>query len=182
MARIAGFKGEYLWELDICDHHLRALAEAIPADRYGWRPVETARSVSEVFVHIAAGNFMLLDMIGIPVPPEMYPPVTAEGVKRVMALIMRNQALAQSVTAKSDIVKMLHASLAATKEAFTQATAEQLDTPVLFFGEQTTVRRVYLRLLAHTHEHMGQLLAYVRTMGQKAPWEDPLEMMKARMG
>jgi len=34
---------------------------------------------------------------------------------------------------------------------------------------------LYLRMLAHSHEHMGQAIAYVRSMGIKAPWPDPLK-------
>ena len=39
-------------------------------------------------------------------------------------------------------------------------------------GEQTTVRRVYLRLLAHADEHMGQMIAYLRFNGIAPPWPD----------
>jgi len=42
----------------------------------------------------------------------------------------------------------------------------------MFFFEQTTVRRIYLRALTHMHEHMGQLIAYTRAMGAPAPWPD----------
>ncbi len=181
MARIPGFKGEYLWELDIADHHLAASAEAIPADRYDWRPAGDARSVSEVLVHIAAGNFALLNMVGVPLPPEWYPALAEQGVDRFFALIMRNRALEQAVTAKPDMIAMLRQSLAAVRDAFTQASLEDLDRPGTFFGEQTTVRRVYQRILAHTHEHMGQMIAYVRTMGLKAPWEDPFEQVRAHV-
>ena len=52
--RLPGFKGEYLWEFDIADRQLSALAEAFPAERYGWRTAETARSVSEILVYVAA--------------------------------------------------------------------------------------------------------------------------------
>jgi hypothetical protein len=55
-----GVKGEYLWEFDIAERQLLALAEAFPAERYGWRPADTARSVSEVLVHVAAGNLRCL--------------------------------------------------------------------------------------------------------------------------
>ena len=58
--RLPGFKGEYLWEFDIAERQLLALAEAFPAERYGWRTAETARSVSEVLVHLAAGSRMFL--------------------------------------------------------------------------------------------------------------------------
>jgi hypothetical protein len=34
-----------------------------------------------------------------------------------------------------------------------------------FFGEETTVRRVYLRLLAHASEEMGQMIVYQRFNG-----------------
>ncbi len=178
--RLAGFKGEYLWELDIAEHHLLAIADAMPAERYDWRPAADARSVSEVFVHVAAGNFALLDMAGAPVPREIYPPIAAQGAERFFALIMQNLEMAKRVTAKADVSNMLRASLAAWRSAFTQATAADLDRQGSFFGEQTTVRRVYLRLLAHTHEHMGQLIGYVRAMGLKAPWPDPLDTVKGR--
>jgi len=61
--RIPGFKGEYLWELELPSKHVMALAEAFPADKYGCRAGTHVRSVSEVFV--ALGNFLLLDMAGV---------------------------------------------------------------------------------------------------------------------
>ena len=33
--RLPGFTGEYLWEFDIADRQLVALAEAFPLERYG---------------------------------------------------------------------------------------------------------------------------------------------------
>ena len=54
--RLPGFRGEYLWEFDFAEKQLLALAEAFPAERYAWRPAETARSVSEVLVHVGAGG------------------------------------------------------------------------------------------------------------------------------
>jgi len=59
-ARIAGFRGEFLWELEIAIRQSVAMAEAIPPEKYDWCPDTKARTVSEVFVHVATGNFMLL--------------------------------------------------------------------------------------------------------------------------
>jgi len=70
--RIDGFRGEFLWELDIAERQMIALAEAIPPGKYDWRPDEKARSVCEVFVHVAAGNFMLLDIVGTTAPSDLY--------------------------------------------------------------------------------------------------------------
>lgn len=61
---LPGFKGEFLWEFDIAQRQLLTLADAFPTERYAWRPVETARSVSEVLVHVAVGNLTLLGIVG----------------------------------------------------------------------------------------------------------------------
>ncbi len=179
--RISGFKGEYLWELDIAEHHLMALADAIPPERYLWAPAEGARTVAAVLIHVAAGNFTLLEMVGVPGPLELYDGLEGEGMRRFLALVLKNQVLEKTITAKPDVVKMLGRSMAAVRDAFTGATAEELDRPGDFFGERTTVRRAYLRLLTHTHEHMGQLIAYVRAIGLPAPWADPMEYVHAEM-
>ena len=57
-------------------------------------------------------------------------------------------------------------------QSFGQADDAELDRRLHFFGEETTVRRVYLRLLAHAHEHMGQMIAYLRFNGIAPPWPD----------
>jgi uncharacterized damage-inducible protein DinB len=37
-------------------------------------------------------------------------------------------------------------------------------------GGETTVDGVMLRILVHNHEHMGQSIAYARTIGVVPPW------------
>ena len=78
--RPGGFRGEFLWELEIVERQLIALAGAIPEEQYDWRPHATARSVPEVFVHIATGNFMFLDVIGAPPPGDLYGEMTRKGM------------------------------------------------------------------------------------------------------
>ena len=170
--RLPGFKGEYLWELDIAERQLLALAEAFPADRYGWHPAETARSVSEVLVHIAAGNLTLLGIVGVEAAPDLYGKLEGEIIPRMMAMIEKNSSLEKSKTDKSEIVALLKRSFEALRAAFTDAPSTELERRDVFFGERTTVRRVYLRGLAHVHEHMGQLIGYTRMMGMPAPWTD----------
>jgi hypothetical protein len=53
-----------------------------------------------------------------------------------------------------------------------QTSDAELERGLHFFGEDTTLRRVYLRLLAHAHEHMGQMIAYCRFSGIELPWPD----------
>ena len=69
-----------------------ALAEAFPAERYGWRPAETARSVSEVLVHVGAGGRSLLVLLGVKAEPDLYGKLEGEGVARVMAMLEETRA------------------------------------------------------------------------------------------
>jgi hypothetical protein len=87
--RIDGFRGEFLWELDIAEGQIVALAEAIPAEKYDWRPDEKARSVGEALVHVAAGNFMLLDIVGTAAPADLYGEVSAQGQEHFWGLVKR---------------------------------------------------------------------------------------------
>jgi uncharacterized damage-inducible protein DinB len=170
--RIAGFRGEFLWELEIATRQSVAMAEAIPPEKYDWRPDAKARSVSEIFVHVAAGNFMLLDVTGVAAPIDLYAQLPADGQERFAGLIRRNDELAASVREKNAVVALLKRSLQAVNQYFNQASDPELDRRLHFFGEETTVRRVYLRLLAHAHEHMGQMIAYMRFNGIAPPWPD----------
>lgn len=170
--RLPGFKGEYLWEFEFPERQLMALAEAIPADKYSWRPADRARSVSEVLVHIAVGNFLLLDVVGVPLPADLYGQIEGDGFQRMVALIRMNDGFEKTITAKADIVPLLARSLAAVKASFTDTSDADLAKPGPVFGEESTARRVYLRMLVHMNEHMGQMVAYTRSMGNPAPWPD----------
>jgi uncharacterized damage-inducible protein DinB len=171
-SRIPGFRGECLWELDIVTRQCLSLAEAFPAETYDWRPDPKARSVSEVFVHVASGNFMLLDMVGLRVPEDLYGSITSAGSDRFKALMQRNDELVAQTREKIAVTALLRRSLTAASDAITRTSDAELDRSIFFFREQTTVRRVYLRLLAHNHEHMGQMIAYLRSSGIAPPWQD----------
>jgi hypothetical protein len=170
--RLPGFRGEYLWELEIAERQLTALAEAFPEERYSWRPDEKARSVGGVFVHLAAGNFMLLDLLGVAVPADLYPGVAGEGRERFTTLVRANDELDRRVWEKPAVRDLLSRSLSAVRESVIGATDDTFEGPVFFFGEQTTIRRGHLRALAHMHEHMGQLTGYMRMNSLAVPWPD----------
>jgi hypothetical protein len=62
-----GYDGEWVH----VSRQLVALAEAIPAEKYAWRPAPGVRSTSEVFMHIALANFYLLSITGPKLPEDM---------------------------------------------------------------------------------------------------------------
>lgn len=173
---IASFQQEYLAELEIAETQLLALAGAVPEESYGWSPVLGARSFSAVLVHIAVGNLLLLYRAGVRIPPvpNLYGSVEGEPVARVVAIIRKNVAMEGTIVAKSEVVDLLRRSFQAVAEAMEAVTPDDLEVRGNFFGKPEAVRRLYLRMLAHSHEHMGQAIAYVRSMGYKVPWPDPL--------
>ena len=128
------------------------LAEATPEEKFSWRPAPGVRSTSEVYMHIALANFYLLSVTGPKMPAEL---------KREME---------KSVTAKADVINWLKSSLTAVKEAHASITAKDLDRKVHIADRDATVDGMYLRLVVHANEHMGQLIAYARMSGVAPPW------------
>ena len=146
-----GYDGE-------CAHvssQLISLAVAIPADKYSWRPAPGVRSVSEVYMHIALANFYLLSITGPKIPADM-----------------TSNDLEKTVTAKADVISWLKRSLDAVKTARAQLKPGDLQRKVKIQGKEVTVDGMYLRIIIHDNEHMGQLVAYARMNGIVPPWSE----------
>src|SRR5512135_3703568 len=65
---VAGYRSEVLAEVMIQEDKFLRLAEAIPAEKYTWRPAPDVRSVAEVFLHVSAANYNLYKLVGTPPP------------------------------------------------------------------------------------------------------------------
>jgi uncharacterized damage-inducible protein DinB len=151
------FQTEGLWEgydgeWTHVSQQLVALADAIPAEKYSWRPAPGVRSVSEVFMHIALANFSLLSFTGPKMPADMKPD------------------LEKTVTKKADVIQWLKRSLDAVKTARAHLKPGDLERKVEIHGKTVTVDGMYLRIIVHANEHMGQLVAYARMNGIVPPW------------
>ncbi len=152
-AQLEGIWEGYDGEWSHVSHQLIALAEATPADKYAWRPAPGVRSVSEVYMHIAIANFYLLSVTG----PKMPADLTSGDIEK-------------TVTAKADVTGWLKRSLDAVKTARAQLKPGDLQRKVRIGGKETTVDAMYLRIIIHDNEHMGQLIAYARMNGIVPPW------------
>jgi uncharacterized damage-inducible protein DinB len=150
----AGIRGELEAQLADAERKLVALAEAIPQDKYGWRPAEGVRSVSEVFVHVAGANFMITGIAGVPRDTSVR--ITAETER--------------TLTDKAAVVDLLRRSFAHVRQAVAQVPEAELDAAVQLFGRPSTKRGVFLLLATHAHEHTGQAIAYARMNGVTPPW------------
>ena len=145
-----GYDGEW----GHVSRQLIALAEATPPEKFAWRPAPGVRSMSEVYMHIAIANFYLLSVTGAKepdVPDEME----------------------KTVTAKADVIRWLKRSLDAVQTARAQLKPGDLQRKVKIEGKVVTVDGMYLRIIIHDNEHMGQLVAYARMNGIVPPWSQP---------
>jgi uncharacterized damage-inducible protein DinB len=143
-----GYDGE--WKH--VSQQLLALAEATPAEKFSWRPAPGVRSTSEVYMHIAVANFYLLSTIGPKMPADLKP-----GAEK-------------TVTSKAEVIDWLKRSLEAVGKAHAEAKPADLDRKATLFKRETTANAVFLRMIIHNNEHMGQLIAYARMTGIVPPW------------
>jgi uncharacterized damage-inducible protein DinB len=143
-----GYDGE--WKH--VSQQLLALAEATPAEKFSWRPAPGVRSTSEVYMHIAIANFYLLSVTGPKMPADL------------------NDDMEKTVTSKAEVIAWLKRSLEAVKTAHAAETPKDLERKVKIEGRDATVDGMYLRIIVHANEHMGQLIAYARMTGVVPPW------------
>lgn len=147
----SGFRAEFLQDLDGVQKKIIDLAAAIPAEKYTWRPVPGVRSVSEVYMHIAGGNYFLASFVG------MKPPVNDE------------RSL-ERINDKDRVLAELRKSFVHIRTAALNCSDTDLDRPIRMFGNDTTVRGAFIQALTHLHEHLGQSIAYARMNGVVPPW------------
>ncbi len=148
-----GWAGEF----EVAASQLLALAEATPPEKFAFRPAPGIRSTSEVYMHVAVGNYWLLSQAGVKPGGQHWPdkiPPDAE----------------KTITAKSDVVRWLKDSLAAVRASHGSVDGSRR---VKFLGADVPASNVLLRILVHNHEHMGQSIAYARMSGVTPPWSTP---------
>jgi uncharacterized damage-inducible protein DinB len=145
-----GYDGEWLH----VSKQLVDQANAIPADKYSWRPAPGVRSVSEVFMHIAIANYYLLSETGAIQFPKALDVDGAES----------------KINSKAEVIDWLTKSLEAVKTARAKETPAALAKKVHIADRDAPRDGIYLRILVHANEHMGQLVAYSRVNGIVPPW------------
>ncbi|MFL6447480.1 MAG: hypothetical protein ACJ746_07295 [Bryobacteraceae bacterium] len=58
------------------------------------------------------------------------------------------------------------------KKAHAGLSPTDRERKITLAGRGATVDGIYLRIIIHTHEHMGQLIAYARFNDISQPWSE----------
>ena len=160
---VTGYRSEVLAEVIVQEDKFTRLAEAIPADKYAWRPSPDVRSFAEVFLHVAGANYNLYKLVGTP-PPT--------------GLDLKN--IEKSTTDKAKVIATLKDSYAHAKKAITAMPDADLDKSMDWFGGKITERGILLFVVRHGAEHLGQSIAYARFIGVVPPWAEDARKASAK--
>lgn len=152
----AHIRDEYVADLDTVHVKILALAKAIPADKYSWRPAAGVRSVSEALMHVASEWwFFSPRSIAAKEPADFGSP------KEKLASL-------EKITSKDQVIDQLDKSWAHFAAQARTVDAAQLTGKYKPWG--MTIDAAALSMAGDLHEHLGQLIAYSRSVGVKPPW------------
>ena len=132
---------------------LVTLANAMPEDKYGFKPTPAQRTFGEHVLHIAQINVMLTKALGGKTPEP---------------------AINMKATTKADMIKAMSDSFdygAKVIAEFNNATIQEtIQAP--FMGPSTRARIMFF-LNGHTQDTYGQMVVYLRLNGQTPPASAP---------
>ena len=155
----SGFQADFLGQINWVEKEIVDLEQAMPQEKFTWRPAEGVRSVSEVYMHMAFSNYLLFSFMGYEPPAG----ITLTG--DIMADAKNWEA---TTTDKGKIADILRKSMDHVRATAPQVT--DLEKKVDFFGQSLTLRSMMMNVLEHLHEHLGQSIAYARMNGVVPPW------------
>jgi uncharacterized damage-inducible protein DinB len=153
MAASAAVRGEIVRQVEDAQKKLLALAEAMPAEKFDWRPGTGVRSAGEVFAHVSGANFFLPTLWGGKMPAGVDP-----------------RSFEKDGGDKAKTVATLKQSFDHVLQALQAVPDGDFDKTAKLFTRDGTVREAMLIVATHAHEHLGQAIAYARMNGVTPPW------------
>lgn len=161
LAQGGGLMADLIRDAEQVEKKIVALAKAMPEDKLTWRPAAGVRSPAEVFLHLASDNYLLPVAVGVEPP-------ASTGIKSsdfsTLATYERRP-LGRDAIASEITTSFAH--LFSAMRGFPEA---RLGESVKLFGQEMTIRQVWLLTVTHLHEHLGQAIAYARINDVVPPW------------
>jgi hypothetical protein len=153
----ARVKAAYLRDFTDLEKKYVALADAFPADKYGWRPMEGVRSVAQVLGLVVGENYLdIAPGFGGKTPAAVG---TGEAARGKL----------EQLTDKAALAKHVRESFALAKQAITSWSGTG-EAPLHIWGQSLPPVGATMMVMADQHEHLGQLIAYARMNKIVPPW------------
>jgi uncharacterized damage-inducible protein DinB len=157
-----GFMAEMHHDVNTVQKKLIDLAKAMPDSTYAWRPAAGVRSTGEVLLHVASDNYLIPIYMGKAAPASSG--ITSD-YNTAITYEKRRMTKQQVIAELEASFKHLHEAMGLTTDA---NTSESMD----FFGQKQSRQRAMVGTVTHLHEHLGQMIAYARSVGVKPPWSN----------
>jgi uncharacterized damage-inducible protein DinB len=154
-----GIMNDFHADLNDVQSKTLQLANAIPESAYDWTPGPGVRTVREVFMHIAADNYL------IPIAMGKAAPAATKIVDYNTSVTYEKQKLT-----KAQVIAELTASFTHVHQGLALTTDSNLGEKIKLFGSDFTRGRAAILLVTHLHEHLGQTIAYARANKIVPPW------------
>jgi uncharacterized damage-inducible protein DinB len=138
--------GEYAKHFEALSKLSVAVAEAMPAEKYGFRPHPESMGFAALMVHIATTNYQF-----------------CAGLKDAKAPAL------PSAADKEGVVKLLSNSFKYCSGVIASLTEQQLNAPHNSPDGRLPGREVLLAMYVHVAHHRGQAEIYLRDNGIKPP-------------
>ena len=150
----AGIRGEMIASMKDAGGKIQELSAAIPDGKFTWKPSKDVRSAGQVFLHVVAANYLIPSYLGV------QPTMSKDELVKLDTQTME----------PAKIRQMLKDSYAWAEKAIADTPDSDLETQTEFFGMKWSKRSAMLLLTSHSHEHLGQLIAYARSNNITPPW------------
>jgi len=154
----SSFQSDLIGQIEYIQKQVMDLEDAVPQDKFAWRPAPGVRSIAEAYLHIAYGNYG----IGHAATGKTPPATAGFGPDR--------KKWDTQTTDKAAIKKILLASFDWVKDGIKSVPEKDLDKKVSFFGHDMSTRAAMMVVANHDSEHLGQSIAYARANKVTPPW------------
>src|SRR5260370_11136447 len=131
-APTSGVRAEVLDGLKYFEQRYTTLAEAVPVEKFTWRPGEGVRSIAEVYLHVSAANYNLPRLVGTDPPAGL----DVRGLEK-------------STTDKAKIIQTLHESFARIRGPVLSLSVADVEKKMNLFRQDTTDPRPMISILHH---------------------------------
>ena len=156
-------KAQAALDLQQMQQKFTSLAQAIPQEKYSWRPDPESRSIAEMFLHAAGAGF------GFPKMADIAAPAGFDG-----------KGFDKTTTDKTKIIEWLNKSFTHSIAAANSITNADYAKLVPKLGPGANQGDVIYLLVVHQHEQLGIAIAYARSIGVVPPWTaDALKKSKS---
>lgn len=146
-------KAQSLVDLERVQKKFVDLANAVPSDKFSWRPSPDARSFAELFLHVAGERYQILALAGAAVPADF-----------------NGKTIEKSTTDKAEVVAELNKTWEFAQRTINAMSNADFAKLLPKLGPQANAGDVVYILVADAHEHLGQAVAYARVNGIVPPW------------